>query len=42
VGKICLYCTSVHILTFLLFALTVIGAAIWGAPPQGKRAHAIA
>jgi len=38
VGNICLYCTSVHILTFLLFALTAIGAAIWGAPPQSKRA----
>jgi uncharacterized membrane protein len=34
VGKICLYCTSVHVLTFLLFSLTAIAAAIWGAPPR--------
>jgi uncharacterized membrane protein len=37
IGKICLYCTSVHILTFLLFSLTVIGAAIWGAPSGSIR-----
>jgi uncharacterized membrane protein len=30
IGKICLYCTSVHVITFLLFAITVVCAAIWG------------
>jgi uncharacterized membrane protein len=37
VGNICLYCTSVHILTFLLFVLTMVAAAIWGAPPRSRR-----
>jgi uncharacterized membrane protein len=40
VGNICAYCTSVHILTFLLFVLTMVGAAIWGAPPRSGRAEA--
>lgn len=39
VGNICLYCTSVHILTFLLFTLTAIAAAIWGVPPRSMRAR---
>ena len=30
IGKICLYCTSVHAITFLLFAITVVSAALWG------------
>jgi uncharacterized membrane protein len=30
IGSICLYCTSVHVLTFILFALTVFAAATWG------------
>jgi uncharacterized membrane protein len=30
IGSICLYCTSVHALTFLLFVLTVFAAATWG------------
>jgi uncharacterized membrane protein len=33
IGKICIYCTSVHILTFLLFVLTVGAAAMWGLVP---------
>jgi uncharacterized membrane protein len=38
VGNICLYCTSVHILTFLLFVLTVFAAAVWDVPPRRMRA----
>ncbi|MGH3156644.1 MAG: vitamin K epoxide reductase family protein, partial [Streptosporangiaceae bacterium] len=30
VGAICLWCTSVHVMTFLLFALVAISAAVWG------------
>jgi len=33
IGSICLYCTSVHILTFLLFVLTAFAAAAWGFKP---------
>lgn len=33
IGAICLYCTSVHIITFLLFVLTVFAAAAWGLKP---------
>ena len=33
IGSICLYCTSVHIITFLLFVLTAFGAAVWGLEP---------
>ena len=33
IGSICLYCTSVHIITFLLFVLTAFGAAAWGVKP---------
>ena len=33
IGSICLYCTSVHIITFLLFVLTAFGAAVWGIKP---------
>src|SRR5690349_23109313 len=33
IGAICLYCTSVHIITFLLFVLTAFGAAAWGLKP---------
>jgi uncharacterized membrane protein len=28
IGSICLYCTGVHILTFLLFAVTTVGTAL--------------
>jgi uncharacterized membrane protein len=36
IGAICLYCTSVHTITFLLFGLTVFAAAAWGLP-KGQR-----
>jgi uncharacterized membrane protein len=34
IGDICEYCTGVHIVTFLLFCITVFSAAIWGLRPQ--------
>jgi uncharacterized membrane protein len=36
VGAICLYCTSVHIITFLLFVLTGLAVAIWGLTPASR------
>jgi uncharacterized membrane protein len=30
IGSVCEYCTGVHIVTFLLFCITVFSAAIWG------------
>jgi uncharacterized membrane protein len=39
VGFICLWCTSVHVITFLLFALVVIAAAVWGLPEGARRRH---
>jgi len=33
IGSICLYCTSVHAITFVLFVLTAIAAATWGFKP---------
>jgi uncharacterized membrane protein len=30
VGHICLYCTAVHVITFLLFVTVLVSAAIWG------------
>ncbi len=33
IGSICLYCTSVHAITFVLFVLTMIAAAAWGFKP---------
>jgi uncharacterized membrane protein len=33
IGSICLYCTSVHALTFIIFALTAFAAAVWGLVP---------
>jgi len=30
IGDICEYCTGVHIITFLLFCVTLVSAAIWG------------
>ncbi|MBO0776021.1 MAG: vitamin K epoxide reductase family protein [Actinobacteria bacterium] len=30
VNAICLWCTSVHVVTFLLFVLTMFSAAAWG------------
>jgi uncharacterized membrane protein len=35
IGSICLYCTSVHVLTFILFALVAFSAAAWGVPERG-------
>jgi uncharacterized membrane protein len=37
IGSICEYCTGVHIVTFLLFCITVFSAAIWGL--GGRRAE---
>jgi uncharacterized membrane protein len=34
IGSICEYCTGVHIVTFLLFGITVFSAAIWGLNPK--------
>jgi uncharacterized membrane protein len=36
IGSICLYCTSVHVITFFLFVLTGLAAAIWGFAPQAQ------
>jgi uncharacterized membrane protein len=36
IGSICLYCTSVHAITFLLFGLTVFAAAAWGIPERQR------
>lgn len=30
IGDICEYCTGVHVITFLLFCITVVSAALWG------------
>jgi uncharacterized membrane protein len=30
IGSICEYCTGVHIITFLLFCMTLVAAALWG------------
>jgi uncharacterized membrane protein len=30
IGSICLYCTSVHVITFVLFVLTAFAVAAWG------------
>jgi uncharacterized membrane protein len=34
IGSICLYCTSVHVITFLLFVLTGLAVAVWGFSPR--------
>ena len=34
IGDICEYCTGVHIVTFLLFCITLFSAAIWGLRPR--------
>jgi uncharacterized membrane protein len=38
VGQVCEYCTGVHIVTFLLFCITVFSAAIWGLGGQREPA----
>jgi uncharacterized membrane protein len=43
IGDVCEYCSGVHIVTFLLFCITVVSAAIWGlgaAPKRASRAAA--
>ena len=38
IQDICEYCTGVHVITFLLFCITVFSAAIWGlGKPAAKR-----
>ena len=37
IGSICLYCTSVHVITFLLFVLTAFAAAAWASSPAPPR-----
>ena len=39
INAICEYCTGVHIVTFLLFCITVVSAALWG---LGKRNNSAA
>jgi uncharacterized membrane protein len=34
VGFICLWCTSVHVITFLLFVVITLAAAVWGLVPR--------
>jgi uncharacterized membrane protein len=36
IGSICEYCTGVHVVTFLLFCITVFSAAIWGLGDEGS------
>jgi uncharacterized membrane protein len=38
IGSICLYCTSVHVITFILFVLVVFAAAAWGLRPSTTEA----
>jgi uncharacterized membrane protein len=38
IGSICLYCTSVHAITFILFGLTAFAAAAWGLPGRRRAA----
>jgi uncharacterized membrane protein len=42
IGSICLYCTSVHAITFVLFVLTAIAAAAWGLKPGAPWRPALA
>lgn len=39
IGSICLYCTSVHVITFLLFVLTGLAVAVWGFSPRAELAQ---
>jgi uncharacterized membrane protein len=34
IGSICLYCTSVHVITFVLFVVVMFAAAAWGLRPS--------
>jgi uncharacterized membrane protein len=40
IGAICLYCTSVHVITFVMFALIAVSAALWGLGPSRTAADA--
>ena len=40
IKQVCEYCTGVHIVTFLLFCITVFSAAIWGAGARRDSARA--
>ena len=40
IQDICEYCTGVHIVTFLLFCVTVFSAAIWGLGKPAVKAKA--
>jgi uncharacterized membrane protein len=40
IQDICEYCTGVHIITFLLFCITVFSAAIWGLSKPAVKAKA--
>jgi uncharacterized membrane protein len=37
IGNICLWCTSVHVLTFLMFVLLVYDATSWASPAASRR-----
>jgi uncharacterized membrane protein len=39
IGSICLYCTSVHVITFVLFVLTGLAVAVWGFSPREQLAQ---
>jgi uncharacterized membrane protein len=39
IGSVCEYCSGVHLVTFLLFCITVVSAALWG---LGKRNNSVA
>ena len=36
IGNICLYCTSVHVITFVIFVLTMFAVAAWGLRPGAR------
>jgi uncharacterized membrane protein len=36
VNAICLWCTGVHVITFALFALVTVAAAVWGLPGASR------
>jgi uncharacterized membrane protein len=40
IQDICEYCTGVHVITFLLFCITVFAAAIWGLGKPAAKAKA--
>ncbi|MGD0698804.1 MAG: vitamin K epoxide reductase family protein [Trebonia sp.] len=39
IGSVCEYCSGVHVVTFLLFCITIVSAALWG---LGKRTRSAA